>query len=80
MEEARFFGSCKNGIGLVRRSWGSAQEAAALAAFIEDLPEEANLEEIGLAMASEDLLPNDALKRMHSKGRSRLWAPRPTAC
>ena len=69
MEEARFFGSCKNGIGLVRRSWGSAQEAAALAAFIEDLPEEANLEEIGLAMASEDLLPNDALKRMHSKGQ-----------
>lgn len=40
----------EGGINAVRCAWGSAQEAAALAAVLESLPREARVEEIGLAM------------------------------
>ena len=46
----------------VRCAWGSAQEAAALAALLEALPRGAILEEIGLAILSPDNLPTAELR------------------
>lgn len=46
----------------VRCAWGSAQEAAALAALLEALPRGATLEEIGLAILSPDNLPTAELR------------------
>lgn len=44
-------------IGELRCRWGSAQEAAALASLLEALPEEARVEEVGLAMLLPEQLP-----------------------
>ena len=68
--EARAMGAERD-IGLVRRCWGSAQEAAALAALIQAQPRAATLEEIGLAMLTTDGLPDSLpqeLRDAHERG------------
>lgn len=56
-------------ISRVRCAWGSAQEASALAAFLESLPAEARLEEIGMAVASPGQMPSEDLRMAALSGQ-----------
>lgn len=65
-EAAAHFGG--RSLGSVRCAWGSAQEASALCALLDALPEQATIEEVGMAVMNPEQLPTEELREQARRG------------